>query len=82
LNSGAYAYWKGNAYQFTTDWFLQGYSGWALRLANFAFQVMGVQKDVQRFISADSTIEQQKIWASKLRWVLLNPIMRTVLASP
>lgn len=43
---------------------------------------MGVTKDVQRFISADSTIEQQKIWASKLRWVLLNPVMRTVLASP
>lgn len=43
---------------------------------------MGVTKDVQRFISADSTIEQQKIWVSKLRWVLLNPVMRTVLASP
>ena len=80
--SGTYAYWKSNSYQFTTDWFLQGYSGWALKLANFAFRVMGVSKDARRFITADSIGEQQRFWDSKLRWVLLNPVMKTVLASP
>lgn len=82
LSATTYAYWKANVDQFTDEWFLQGYSGWALKLARAAFVVMGVTKDVEKFVNAETTEEQEHIWRARLRWVLLNPVMRTVLASP
>lgn len=81
LSAQAYAYWKANADQFSSNFFLQGYSGWAIRLARAAFAMTRVTKDVKRMVTADSIAEQDLIYKKKLRPIMLNPIMKTILGS-
>ncbi|KAJ9102622.1 hypothetical protein QFC19_004731 [Naganishia cerealis] len=81
LSAQAYAYWKVNADQFSSNFFLRGYSGWAIRLARVAFALAGVSKDVKKMISCNTTAEQDAIWKKKLRPILLNPVMRLILGS-
>ncbi len=56
------------------SFYLQGYSGWALRLARVLFSVFGVAEDVRRLCEADTIAEQDKIWQTRVRPVLLNPV--------
>lgn len=81
LSAQAYAYWKANANQFSSNFFLQGYSGWAIGLARVAFAVAGVSKDVKKMVTANSIAEQDLIWKKKLRPIMLNPIMKAILGS-
>ncbi|KAJ9127655.1 hypothetical protein QFC24_001065 [Naganishia onofrii] len=81
LSPQAYAYWKANADQFSSNFFLRGYSGWALRLARVAFALAGVSKDVKKMIACDTTAEQDAIWKKKLRPIMLNPVMKLILGS-
>ncbi|ORX37775.1 hypothetical protein BD324DRAFT_641879 [Kockovaella imperatae] len=75
LSSHAYAYWKTHAGQFKRNFYFRGYSGWALRLAQVAFFLAGVSKDVKQLCRASSTAEQKRIWDSRLRPVLFNRVM-------
>lgn len=81
LSVQAYSYWKANADQFSSNFFLRGYSGWAIRLARTAFKIAGVSKDVKKLITANSTAEQDLIWKKKLRPIMLNPAMKLILGS-
>lgn len=75
LSAHAYAYWKTHASQFKRNFYFRGYSGWALRLAQTAFFLAGVRKDVEKICAATTTVEQERIWNKKLRPILLNKLM-------
>ena len=75
MGSHAYAYWKTHANQFSRNFYFRGYSGWALRLAQAAFFIAGVRKDVKKMCLATTTAEQNRIWTKKLRPILLNKVM-------
>ncbi|KAG8984034.1 hypothetical protein FRB93_006827 [Tulasnella sp. JGI-2019a] len=83
LSSHAFAYWKTHSDQFSNNFHLQGFSGWALRIVHFAFAVAGVSDDVKRLCKASTTMEQNKIWTEKLRPVFLNKfVCKFFLANP
>lgn len=82
LSPQAYAYWQTNVHEFTDNFFLRGYSGWALRLADVAFYVTGRSGDVKKLISASTRAEQVQIYSTRIRPVILNPLMKLMLASP
>ncbi|EIW71585.1 hypothetical protein TREMEDRAFT_67852 [Tremella mesenterica DSM 1558] len=83
LSSHAFAYWKTHASQFKRNFYFRGYSGWALRLAQVAFFLAGVRKDVKRLCNASSTTEQERIWRKKLRPIIFNRFMvRMFLGNP
>lgn len=75
LSSHAYAYWKTHAGQFSRNFYFRGYSGWALRLAQVAFLLAGVRKDVKKLCHSATIEEQEKIWRKKLRPIFLNKLM-------
>lgn len=64
-----------HADQFSRNFYFRGYSGWALRLAQIAFTLAGVRGSVKRLCSANSIEEQERIWRTKLRPILLNKVM-------
>lgn len=85
LSSSAYQFWRINVGAFTTlskPFYLHGYSGWALRLARFLFTIAGVGKHVQRLCECETLDEQVEIWQTKLRPVLLNPIIVALMRNP
>lgn len=82
ISSIAYQFWRINGDAFSSSFYLRGYSGWALRLAKFIFKLAGVSKDVVALCNADTTAEQETIWQKKLRPVLLNPVVVTLLKNP
>lgn len=82
LSPQAYAYWQTNIAEFTDNFFLRGYSGWAVRLGKVAFSLAGVSGDVKKLINASTTTEQKRIYDTRLKPVLLNPVMKLILASP
>ena len=71
----AFAYWKTHADQFKRNFYFRGYSGWALRLAQVAFFLAGVTRDVQEVCRASSTAEQERVWQKRLRPIIFNRIM-------
>ncbi|KAM0746256.1 hypothetical protein T439DRAFT_360574 [Meredithblackwellia eburnea MCA 4105] len=83
LTSHAYQFWRANDQSFASQFYLRGYSGWALRLAKLAFWVGGIQDYVHPFCAAETLEEQKKIWEEKLRPVLLsNWLVNLFLANP
>ncbi|CAD6983485.1 unnamed protein product [Tilletia controversa] len=83
LSSHAYQFWRLNTSSFDKCFYFRGYSGHALRLAKFAFNIAGVRKDVERMCKADTVEEQQKIWDTRLRGTLINKhIIRFFLSNP
>lgn len=82
LSSSAYQFWRINENAFSSSFYLRGYSGWALRLAKWAFWVAGVSNDVSALCEATSVEEQQKIWDQKLRPVIMNSLVVTMLKNP
>ncbi|KDN52226.1 hypothetical protein K437DRAFT_232599 [Tilletiaria anomala UBC 951] len=83
LSSHAYQFWRLNTKTFDRAFYFRGYSGHALRIAKWAFQLMGVTKDVKRMCDADSVAEQQKIWDTRLRRALINrTFIRIFLSNP
>ncbi|KAK4686538.1 betaine lipid synthase, partial [Tremellales sp. Uapishka_1] len=75
LSSHAFAYWKTHADQFKRNFYYRGYSGWALRLASVAFALAGVRRHVKALCQASSVAEQERIWKTKLRPVILNKLL-------
>ncbi|KAF9220624.1 hypothetical protein BS17DRAFT_759265 [Gyrodon lividus] len=82
LSSIAYQFWHINDSAFTNDFYLNGYSGWALRLARVIFAIAGVSKDAEALCGATTIAEQEKIWRERLKPVLLNPVVVALLKSP
>ncbi len=64
------------------SFYLRGYSGWALRLARVLFSVFGVAEDVRRLCEAETIAEQDEIWQTRVRPVLLNPVVVKLLKNP
>ncbi|KAG6334616.1 hypothetical protein ID866_4477 [Astraeus odoratus] len=82
LSSIAYQFWHINDQSFSSSFYLNGYSGWALRLAQFIFSLAGVSADAEALCEAGSLKEQEKIWNERLKPVLLNPVVVAILKSP
>ena len=82
LSSACYQFWRINIKMFSSQFYLQGYSGFALRIAQRLFQVAGVSNDVKRLCSAMTIAEQEKIWREKIRPVLLHPLVVALLNTP
>jgi betaine lipid synthase len=82
LSSIAYQFWRIQDKAFTKAFYLGGYSGWALRLAQVIFAIAGVSKDAEALCNATTIAEQETIWREKLKPVLLNPIVVALLKSP
>ncbi|KIM63223.1 hypothetical protein SCLCIDRAFT_1214338 [Scleroderma citrinum Foug A] len=82
LSSIAYQFWHINDQSFSKAFYLTGYSGWALRLAQFIFSLAGVSADAEALCEAKSLEEQDRIWREKLKPVLMNPVVVAVLKSP
>ena len=87
LSSICYQFWRINSYMFTSrspesTFYLRGYSGWALRLAKLIFRLTGVTEDIGQLCEAPTIAEQERIWNERIRPVLLNPIVVTLLKNP
>ncbi|KZT42398.1 hypothetical protein SISSUDRAFT_1058490 [Sistotremastrum suecicum HHB10207 ss-3] len=82
LSSSAYQFWRINEKAFSSSFYLRGYSGWALRMAKWAFWIAGVSDDVAALCRAASIDEQQRIWDQKLRPVIMNPVVVALLKNP
>ncbi|EIW83356.1 hypothetical protein CONPUDRAFT_136405 [Coniophora puteana RWD-64-598 SS2] len=82
LSSTAYQFWRINERAFDSGFYLQGYAGWALRLAQLVFTLAGVRADAEALCSAGSVAEQERIWRERLRPVLLSAPVVAVLRSP
>ncbi|KAG6917420.1 hypothetical protein DXG01_002505 [Tephrocybe rancida] len=82
LSSSAYQFWRLNDDAFSSAFYMRGYSGWALRVARLVFSLAGVTKYVHQLCECDTLDAQVDIWKTKLRPVLLNPIVVALLKSP
>lgn len=82
MSSAAYQFWHINADLFASSFYLSGYSGWALRLAQFIFRLARVDKYVLELCESNTIQEQSRIWKEHLRPVLLNSVVVELLKSP
>ncbi|THH30331.1 hypothetical protein EUX98_g3843 [Antrodiella citrinella] len=82
LSSLCYQFWRINSHMFHKSFYMSGYSGWALRLAQWIFRIAGVQEDVRLMCEAGSIPEQERIWREAIRPVFLNPIVVALLKNP
>ncbi|KAJ6457070.1 hypothetical protein C8R47DRAFT_1082205 [Mycena vitilis] len=82
LSSAAYHFWKMHHNTFASSFYLNGQTGQALSVLRFIFGFAGVSKDVIALCDSDTLVEQESIWRTKLRPVLLNPAVSLLLRSP
>ena len=82
LSSIAYQFWHINDTAFSKAFYMNGYSGLALRLAQIIFGLAGVTKDAEELCNAPTKTEQVRIWKEKLMPVLLNPVVVALLKTP
>ena len=82
LSSIAYQFWCINDDAFSSSFYLRGYSGWALRVAQYIFKLAGVSEDVVALCNSDTLAEQDTIWREKLRPVILNSVVVALLKNP
>ncbi|KAG6864791.1 hypothetical protein C0991_007121 [Blastosporella zonata] len=82
LSSSAYQFWRLNDDAFSSAFYMRGYSGFALRVARVIFSLAGVTRYVEQLCECDTLDAQVKIWQTKLRPVLLNPVVVALLKSP
>lgn len=74
--------WQINAHYFSRNFHYKGYSGHALRLAQWAFTLSGVSGKVKDFTSAVNVHEQDRIWKESFRAVVLGKWLGKILGSP
>ncbi len=55
---------------------------WGIRLGKIAFAIGGVTNDVKRLVSASTTAEQDRIWTTRLRPIIMNPVLKFILGHP
>lgn len=81
MSSNAFQYWmdRGQKTFGEKGLYDTGSTRWALRLASIVFKVFGVSKDVVRMVESTRMEDQIKIWETKLRPALFNPIVATLL---
>ncbi|KAH8096692.1 S-adenosyl-L-methionine-dependent methyltransferase [Cristinia sonorae] len=82
LSSLCYQFWRINSHMFKESFYKSGYSGWALRLAQWIFKLAGVSEDVRLLCEAGSIPEQERIWREAIRPVLLNSVVVALLKNP
>lgn len=82
LSSIAYQFWHINDKAFSKSFYMNGYSGLAIRLARVIFSLAGVSKDAEELCTVATMAEQVKIWKEKLMPVLLNPLVVALLRTP
>ncbi|KAK7436436.1 hypothetical protein VKT23_019148 [Stygiomarasmius scandens] len=82
LSSSAYQFWQSNASAFSSSFYLQGYSGWAVKTFRLLFRLAGLKKDIERMCNCNTIAEQLDIWLSKVRPVMLSPFIVALLKSP
>lgn len=87
LSSICYQFWRINSHMFTSSspnstFYVRGYSGWALRLARLIFLFTGVASDVRMLCEASTIADQERFWHERIRPVLLNPVVVTLLKNP
>lgn len=82
LSSIAYQFWRLQPHAFDSAFYLNGYSGWAIRLGKLLFRIAGVTKYVEAMCNSDTIEEQARIWKEKLRPVILNPVVSVLLGNP
>lgn len=82
LSSTAYQFWRINATAFARSFYLRGYAGWALRLARWIFALTRTRPAVRALCAADNVAEQETIWQTQIRPVLLNPVVVWLLQNP
>ncbi|KAJ7684396.1 hypothetical protein DFH06DRAFT_1155529 [Mycena polygramma] len=82
LSSAAYHFWKMHHNAFASSFYLNGQTGQVLSVMRFIFSLAGVSRDVIALCDSDTLVEQEFIWRTKLRPVLLNPAVVLLLRSP
>lgn len=84
LSSACYQFWRANTAMFTSssNFYMHGYSGHALRLARALFTLTGRREDVHRFCTSESLEEQEEIWRERIRPIMLNPFTIFLLKNP
>ncbi|KAG6897411.1 hypothetical protein C0992_001918 [Termitomyces sp. T32_za158] len=82
LSSCAYQFWRLNDDAFSSAFYMRGYSGLALRVVHLIFSITGVMKYARQLCECDTIEAQVNIWQTKLRPVLLNPVVVALLRNP
>ncbi|VEU23590.1 DEKNAAC104616 [Brettanomyces naardenensis] len=83
MSSNAFQYWFNlGPKTFGTNGrglYYTGFSKWALRLARYVFKLTGTSGYVDELCKATTMEQQRKIWKTKLRPKLLNPVISKLL---
>lgn len=83
LSAHAYAFWRTNASAFDTNFYLQGYSGLALRILNMIFKLRGSADKLHALANAETLAEQREIYEKSIRPVLLSgAFVKFILSNP
>ncbi|KAJ7144971.1 hypothetical protein C8R43DRAFT_561171 [Mycena crocata] len=82
LSAAAQKFWRANENAFSSAFYLRGYSGWAIYLMRIVFKCAGVSRHVKDFCNADTLEEQDEIWWTQLRPVMLNPVVVALMKNP
>lgn len=67
LSSSAYQFWRVNSNAFSSSFYRRGYSGWAIRIADWLLKMNGLSGAVEELCNAQTIEEQDRIWKGSLR---------------
>lgn len=83
MSSNAFQYWYKNGPKTFNikgkGLYDTGFSKWALRMASYLFYLTGIKDDIDELCNAKTMDHQLKIWNSKIKPTLLNPIVSKLL---
>ena len=83
MSSHAFQYWYANGpktFSITGKGLYDtGFSKWAIRMASYLFSLTGIKDDIDELCNAKTMEQQLKIWESKIKPTLLNPIVSKLL---
>ncbi|KAJ7494387.1 hypothetical protein B0H11DRAFT_2156166 [Mycena galericulata] len=82
ISAAAYEFWQKNGDAFSSAFYLRGYSGWAIYLMGLVFKWAGASQHVMDLCNAETLREQERIWWTHLRPVMLNPVVVALLKNP
>ncbi|KAJ7778787.1 hypothetical protein DFH07DRAFT_936438 [Mycena maculata] len=82
ISAAAYEFWRTNDDAFSSAFYLRGYSGWAIYLMGLVFKLAGASQHVKDLCNAENLQEQERIWWTHLRPVMLNPVVVALLKHP
>lgn len=82
LSAPAYQFWRANSSAFDVNFYLQGYSGFALRVVQRALSLTGVWEYARRVCDAETLEEQRRVWREKVKPVMTSWWLSWVFGSP